>query len=148
MLELGEWKLFNHNHILQGSKLGGAGSQGLSWILLGLPQISAGSPKMYWFLYTTPLGSFWRCNWAPWKKKLNFKPCSKIRDIQTWGTCYVPTHLLNAHCTHIVETSPYPGAKYNNHEGWDIIWLPGNTCTWWRPEDPIPLSSSKQHRKL
>ena len=39
----------------QGSKLGGAGSPGLPWILLRLPQISAGSPKMNCLLYTTPL---------------------------------------------------------------------------------------------
>ena len=58
----------------QGKKLAGVRHPGLSWSLLWLPQISAGSPKMYWFLYTTPLSSFWRCNWAPWKK-LNFKPC-------------------------------------------------------------------------
>ena len=38
----------------QGSKLGGAGSRGLLWILQPLPQISAGSPKMYWFLCKTP----------------------------------------------------------------------------------------------
>ena len=25
---------------------------------------------MYWFLYTTPVSGFWRCNWAPWKKSL------------------------------------------------------------------------------
>ena len=28
------------------------------WILLVLPQISAWSRKLYWFLYTTPLGNF------------------------------------------------------------------------------------------
>ena len=33
-------------HQYQGSKLGGAGSRGLPWILLQLPQI-LGSPKMY-----------------------------------------------------------------------------------------------------
>ena len=51
----------------QGSKLGGARSPGLPWILLQLPIFSAGSPKMYWFLYRTPLGSFKRCSWAPQK---------------------------------------------------------------------------------
>ena len=60
--------------ILQGSKLGDAGSQVLPQILQQLPQIFAGSSKMNWFLYTPPLGSLWRCNWAPWKK-LNFEPC-------------------------------------------------------------------------
>ena len=42
---------------IQGSKLGGARSPGLPWILLRLPQISAVSPKMYCFLYRTLLGS-------------------------------------------------------------------------------------------
>ena len=60
------WRIQYNTH--QGSKLGGAGSRGLPWILLWLPQISAGSPKIYWFLYTTPLGSFRRWNWAPWIK--------------------------------------------------------------------------------
>ena len=62
--------------LFQGSKLRSAWSPGPPWILLRLPQISEGSPPMYWFLYTTSLGSFWRCNWAPWKKQqLYFEPC-------------------------------------------------------------------------
>ena len=40
----------------QGSKLGGA-----TWF----PQISVGSQKMNWFLYTTGFSSFWRYKWAP-----------------------------------------------------------------------------------
>ena len=59
------WCLF-HNR--QGSKLGGAGSWGLPWMFLRLPQISAGSPNMYCLTYRKPLWSLWRCNWAPWKK--------------------------------------------------------------------------------
>ena len=49
-------------HYKTGHKIRGAGSRGLPWNIVGLPQISAGCPKMYWFLYTTPLRGFWRCN--------------------------------------------------------------------------------------
>ena len=35
-----------------------------------LPQIFAGIPNMYWFLYTSPLGSIWRCDSAPSNKAL------------------------------------------------------------------------------
>ena len=69
--------LYSYLHIFsQGSKLGGAMRRGLPGILQRLPQISAGSAKMYWFLFTTPSSrsSVWRCNWAPWTK-LNFEPC-------------------------------------------------------------------------
>ena len=45
----------NTLYIYQGSKLGGARSPGLAGIF---PQISAGSSKMYWFLYTTPQVTF------------------------------------------------------------------------------------------
>ena len=41
--------------INQGWKLGGAGRPGLPQFLLRLPQVSPGSPKMYWFLYGTPI---------------------------------------------------------------------------------------------
>ena len=54
-------RLAIYTNTLQGSKLGGAGSR-------GLPQISAGSPKMDWFQYTISLGSFRICGWAPWIK--------------------------------------------------------------------------------
>ena len=38
----------------QGSKLEGAGNPGFPYILQQLPQISAGSSKMYWFLTQHP----------------------------------------------------------------------------------------------
>ena len=42
----------------------------LLWILLQLPQSNfcRGGLKIYWFLHTIPLSSFWRCYEAPWKK--------------------------------------------------------------------------------
>ena len=51
-----------HMEVHEGLKLEGAGSPGL----LFYSQISAGSPNMYCLIYTTPLWSLWRCNWAPW----------------------------------------------------------------------------------
>ena len=45
-----------------------------------LPQIYAGSLKMYLFLYTAPLGSLWRCNRAP-PKKLNSEPCGHFEEV-------------------------------------------------------------------
>ena len=69
------WYAFSHYsetrrgcYLNQGSKLGGAGSQGLPWMLLRLPQIYAGSPNMYYLTYRILLWGSWRCNWAPWKK--------------------------------------------------------------------------------
>ena len=60
----------------QGSKSAGDWSPR---ILLRFPQTSTGSPKVYWFLYTTPLSSFWKCNWAPWKKILILSPGNTSR---------------------------------------------------------------------
>ena len=53
------WFKFAYIYIWsQGSKLGGAGSPGCPWILLRLPQISAGSPNMYCLMYNSTFYTF------------------------------------------------------------------------------------------
>ena len=70
-----------HNHRRQGSKLAGARSLRLIQILLLLPQIPVGSPKMYWSLYTAPLNSFEDAIWLPWEKTLISSPWRHLLNV-------------------------------------------------------------------
>ena len=45
----------------------------------GSTKLQQRAQKVYWFLYTTPLSSFWKWNWAPWKKILILSPGNTSR---------------------------------------------------------------------
>ena len=100
-----------------------AWNKGVPGVLQLLPQIPAGSPKMCWFLYTTPLSGFWKCNWATWKKKLNFEPWTVLGLINYNGFLLLTLQLLFIYFIFWVIKSTCSDAKVDQ-----AAYLGTNTC--------------------
>ena len=105
----------------QGSKLGGGGSRGLPWMLLGLPQINAGSPNMYCLTYRTLLWSLWRPAIGLPGKNLNFEPWIPLSIF--WKIVRTPWHYF-CHWNDYLELK----LKINNMVRYAILWYENISC--------------------
>ena len=106
-------------------------SPGLSWILLRLPQISAGIQNMYWFLYTTyklsnyevaiSIGLQRIINFEPWR--VNTVPHLNIFSVVCESHHAVPWVLRRAPVAWTTENSPGLPA-------WSLSWKPSLPSPW------------------